>query len=659
MSAIKGYFKALIHPVHGYKTYMQIKTTAGLTREQAVRATAKTLAQEVKTGKFWKTAAFSLALTAVSAMGAGVAVMHKFSKDESFYGEIFNPYLPEHRPIIEAKEPLLLQLQRVSIMGKISPKDLFSLVKRSHETIDDIRNNKYSLSSSEFIAFASIAQRLSVDFVENDKPEDQWLILALQIKIAEALSIAGPTDADRLSVFIKTVKHVSAQTLERLSTNPQALKLLNLEGNDDSGFVQAATNILLRDIVLTSSFYSHGATPAQLSELEELLDEKTALINHDKTDLFVSRLKESIKKGYWYKDGFLRAYQYYRDLSEAGTIEIDVENIRVIRQARSELLPDVPLFMDSCKFHGCPPSLLASVALYNRLIKAKLPTYSLKSFGMVAEASPDHHYSIFRNISKTVGKIPFLSDLSFQDRFIDFTSGIVLGVSGTVGLMQVRADNTVFPEEKSVRGDNLLRRFGIDGQEWSIRKLNAHLIFSDRYSIEAAAALWEIMRQDSLKVYKDGGGRGLPCLISQKEEWLTDDQNYPLAKTYGPDFYGELLDQPHPLNTSLPPIDPNISRPKMYLFNSRMYTNLRSLAALHRVILQSGLFRDSAAVFVGISTLDQLAAVNMLLSSSDEYLKKAAFKTLCAISRDVRHPMFMSGALHYIENSGNPFVCDR
>ncbi|HVN67019.1 MAG TPA: hypothetical protein VMT55_01500, partial [Candidatus Sulfotelmatobacter sp.] len=207
---------------------------------------------------------------------------------------------------------------------------------------------------------------------------------------------------------------------------------------------------------------------------------------------------------------------------------------------------------------------------------------------------------------------------------------------------------------------------------WSNQRINYNLYFKDKYSIEAGAALWGQMLKKLEQIELIGQPQAviLPKMAHFKNgNWRL---NYsPDRSFFGPDFFSSLFEATYgiyhsgeylysgliaPPKSDVPVYATDYMDPATYLFNVYFLPNARPFSALHRVILQSGLFRKSKGLFVGLSRIYQLEQLDKTLLSADEYLARAAERTICAISADTSHPQFKEKATTIKENRN--LACD-
>jgi len=160
--------------------------------------------------------------------------------------------------------------------------------------------------------------------------------------------------------------------------------------------------------------------------------------------------------------------QYFTQLEKGPVRPIAVENIYAVNEAMNILTPLKPYVLDSAKAHNIPPDLVAAIILYNRMLKAKLPTYSLpEGLGTALwnfRLGDIAHYGIdaFRfghTGNKALDYILHIlpEDIKLQDDAADFLGGVLFGTCQTLGEMQVRGNEVPdTPKERNVRIDHLL-----------------------------------------------------------------------------------------------------------------------------------------------------------------------------------------------------------
>lgn len=590
----------------------------------------------------------------------------KYTCDESFKGEFYLPYVPENRSLIEDPVSFSLFLDKFSSTGHLPSSDLFKLLNTVHQTMEGkVRNNKGQLEKDDLNDLLSLAQKLTFSLEKYNETDDQWLAVVTQIKIVELLYLSlkhDPLKHHEVYIpFINLVVSISSQNYEDLASTPRSAEILGLKVLDKPQVVQAAINSLLY-VMLDLSSESHVLSQTTRQEFLELFRavEKRQRIGKPKISSITAAnyLYLRTRNGYWYKNKYFAAKQYYRDLHAGGRIPIDIENVEIVSKARQELGDTVPLFKESCKAHQCPPTVLAAIALYNRLFKSGYPTYGLYS-GLIVYSESKPAGSFDANAASWLGHklkdSPF-EQIAYQDRFMDFVSGGFFGACGTTGLMQIRACPLPTEERKNVRNDNLWERFGVDTSSWSTQRINGYLHLSNKYSVEAAAVLWEHMRHAFMekREKEESPYKDFPAPLQfNNENWLAKE--YPLRDIYGPDFFPELFDETYS--------DGYLKRsgrssyctfgPETFLFNVNFFPNQASISALHRVILQSGLFQNNAdAIFVGISNTGQFNSLAPLLSSSDAYLQRAALGTLCEIQKVEEHPTLKLHARTIVDREG-------
>jgi hypothetical protein len=429
------------------------------------------------------------------------------------------------------------------------------------------------------------------------------------------------------------VRDISTRDYKEFSTDPSAARFLECKDKENPPSIESAVNLIMHDLVPLWQLVNRLEDAEMKAKFEALYLE----IDHRADDPFnpydgYYLLSEKLKNGYWYKNNYSIARNYYQHYIDGETVKIDIENIDAISAAREELLPHTSFFIESSQANGAPRTILAAIALHNVLFKSKALTYSLiggldgvaqtNSIGALRRFCNQHRYSPY--------------DIGFQDRFADYFGGVIAGATPTTGIMQIRAGETFVEGEKNVKADKLWERLGINPSNWSNRKINYYLYFFPKYSIEAGAVLWKQMIASMVESQENNKVNfGMPDLTSfSNGEWIansSDCSDYPLCNIYGPDLFAELLNSPiNYYETDLQ--YRTLIKPFEFMLNATVFVQERSYSSLHRVILQSGLFSDKKAVIVGISDINQIDKINDLLNSEDEFLRGAARRTVCEIA---------------------------
>ncbi|MBN3033420.1 MAG: hypothetical protein JW873_04930 [Candidatus Saganbacteria bacterium] len=612
-----------------------------------------------------------------------VATLAKFTKDESFKGAVYHPYVPEVRPLIKNVLPLPETLSKLTAQGALSESDLYNLADRAHQQLYEMRDKTGRLTNDDADSLVKIARAIDQANTQHLDADNQWLAVITRIKIAETLflSLKGESFySPKCGPYIDLAMDIASQNYGRLAAFPRSAEILGLKRIDDPRLIP----VIINDILYAALHLSEtrplpicekeGNSPDRFGQFDEYVrgiifrgDGGADMTLEEQKDIALTYLEQRMRNGYWYKGKAQAANRYYQELVGGRLVRIDIENLKIVSTARKALRKKVPLFKESCAAHECPPTLLATIALYNNLFKARFPVYRVAD-GLSIFSSSTSEASLASKAAKWArGKWSEpLKGIAFQDRFTDFISGVFLGACGTTGLMQVRACPLQFQHIKNIREDDLWGRLAAPADDWSNQRINYALYFKDKYSIEAGAALWGQMlkRLEQIELAGQPQSVSLPKMAHFKNgNWrlnYSPDQSF-----FGPDFFSSLFEATYgrfhsgeylysglidPPKADVPAYATDYIDPATYLFNVYFLPNARPFSALHRVILQSGLFRAGKGLFVGLTRINQLEQLDKALLSGDEYLAKAAERTICAISADASHPQFKEKAIAIREN---------
>ncbi len=582
------------------------------------------------------------------------ALFLSITKDNAYKGYVYDTKIIEIRPVFQRN------FWEYSC-GKIRFLDLIRNMKKSEGnyflTDDEALNldreikfySEYLDKNGENLNIAQSDFDLIADFIKNLTPSPQ--------NSAEVQYLMLKIKSDLLLIMINSLKneelnsqaniseiYLMLQFLvhnEYMSTNPDdflcPIEDADLSGHDSSDFFNFVSLRLARDFIY-ESWESLEIDENSKNGLIEIINAKLAEFPPG----FVSRYYLFLKrfeKNFWNETSFNNSVDYFSALKDGPIRPINIENIDAVIYAKNLLSPNVEFFSESGKAHDAPPDILAALALQNLFYKKYWPTYDLKSaFDVVAFEYDEEIFgsSVFHRLYPYLENSK-IADISFQDRVVDFGAAL-LGASPTIGLMQIRAGHTM-TFEHNVKENHLFKRFDASASGWSNRKINYYLLTKDAWNIEASAALWELMMNESIeKQIKGEIALGLPPLKDfAKSNWLNDNFDAPLSQVYGPDFICSLLpyrSYGSPFNSGL--YGNYFWFPHDYMINALLSPGREvKINTLHIIALETGLFDEKPikAIIVGISSLSDLDKLETLTKSQDKYLSEAAIYSLQELSR--------------------------
>ena len=334
---------------------------------------------------------------------------------------------------------------------------------------------------------------------------------------------------------------------------------------------------------------------------------------------------------------FKQAGDHYRALRSGPVRPVLFQDLKEIEFARQNLQPYMAFFLESGAAHGVPPDFLAAVALANLLYKEKNLTYSLVGdFDTIRQARNAGRESLTDWVDAQMERFSPQWLLRFsrvQDQAADFLAGIVAGGAPTMGLMQIRAADTRFEPGHNVQKNQLWARWGIRADQWSRRDINRYLL-KPRYAIEAAAALYRQMMDEGVSAQQAGKLQDVPDLKNLITNGWVNNGYAPVTSVWGPDPVSALvrldLLVPHRRDW----------RPWLYVVNATADLVSPRLPYARRVILESGLFDQSAvpATIVNLTDISQLADLYQLAKGRDKYLQDAARRSLRTLADTPNFP---------------------
>ncbi|MFH1676000.1 MAG: hypothetical protein ABIC40_03160, partial [bacterium] len=296
---------------------------------------------------------------------------------------------------------------------------------------------------------------------------------------------------------------------------------------------------------------------------------------------------------------------------------IHLSNIEAIKEARNILLPLRPYILESSNAHDIDPNAIATLILVNRMVKAKRPTYDFKNG--LAHVLWEQGASGQKNLkdlsplteSSVLGKLLVQilpAHIQLQDDAVDIFTGLVLGLSPTIGNMQIRADMVPsFENEKSVKVDNLWSGLNIDLSALTNRQINRMLLINPRLDIEAGTAalkqsidqIPKISKMDWYDIFSE----------ANTHRYLDPDSKEDVAHSiiylYGP--YGLVQDL------------------------RVVYVPTANYPLFYIIAVESGVFNDKPAIITGATTSEQSDYLRKLATDKDPYISEAAMRTLEAM----------------------------
>jgi hypothetical protein len=346
------------------------------------------------------------------------------------------------------------------------------------------------------------------------------------------------------------------------------------------------------------------------------------------------------------KAGFEERIAYFQSLENGPLRPISIENIYAVREARRILIPWKQYILNSSKAHDVPPDLVAAILLYNCMIKAKFPSYSLvEGLGMTAwdlgfVDRNKINFEAARNgetghsmLNFLIGLVP--GDFKLQH---DFAGNLATwaGATPTIGPMQVRVDQVPgFPEERSVRQNNLLARFpNIKISTMSNRAIGRLLLSSSELGIEAGVASLELTLKKLINDQSNGTIASMPLMPDLRFLHFTNSlytrYDNIASQLFGPEvFTSVVIRKEFPFHPTIQEITNNLLVDDFGNFNLPLFFIISQ---------ESGVFNKSVpAIFVGITNLKELSALyEMANDNTDGDLQKAALRSIEQLAQDPR-----------------------
>jgi len=343
------------------------------------------------------------------------------------------------------------------------------------------------------------------------------------------------------------------------------------------------------------------------------------------------------------QEAFEEAVDFYKTLKHGPERIIDFTDIEAVRLVRKKMRALAPFFNESGRAHSVPPDILAAVAAANLLKKANHPMYGVKDGWetTLRDAKSDlggWKKAILKwgldHLPKRIGRIQLI------DKVGDFLAGLLGSASPTIGTNQIRAgETTTQPREFNVRRDHLWARWGVDASDWPNRKINWYLL-DPRWNIEAAATLYEKMMQVAVEDQSDKALDGFPDVKRLLQTGWLNERWDPLHSFRGPDAVLGMFLSSNREGYYSPGHGPHTSQ---FMVNAAFDPVSEFIPYAHIVVLEAGLFDEIPAKIIGVSRPEQWEDLLKLTSDPDEYLRKAAIRSIRELAE---YPAYRTSPLH-------------